>query len=99
MMRFYALQVAPNLFGEWCLLRVWGRIGRRGQMRTDWFETKQEAEDALLVLERSKRKRGYRERARRLPIRERSERSVFKGNEAGSVIVTNWGRRSTGSLF
>ena len=62
MMRFYALQVAPNLFGEWCLLRVWGRIGRRGQMRTDWFETKQEAEGALLVLERSKRKRGYREK-------------------------------------
>jgi predicted DNA-binding WGR domain protein len=63
------LQVAPNLFGEWCLLRVWGRIGRRGQVRTDWFETKQETEDALLVLERSKRKRGYREKRKKLLVR------------------------------
>jgi predicted DNA-binding WGR domain protein len=62
MLRFYALQVAPNLFGEWSLLRVWGRIGRQGQMRTEWFKTKQEAEDALRTLEKAKRKRGYREK-------------------------------------
>ena len=57
MLRFYALQVTPNLFGEWCLLRTWGRIGRQGQMRTEWFETKEEAEDALRLLETAKRKR------------------------------------------
>ena len=25
--RFYALQLAPNLFGAWSLIRSWGRIG------------------------------------------------------------------------
>jgi predicted DNA-binding WGR domain protein len=35
MLRFYVLQVAPNLFGEWCLLRVWGRIGRRDGLVRD----------------------------------------------------------------
>ena len=34
-LRFYTLQVMPNLFGEWGLLRAWGRIGRRGQVRAD----------------------------------------------------------------
>jgi len=61
LMRFYALLVTPGLFGEWGLLRVWGRIGCKGQMRTQWFRTKEEAETARRKLERSKRKRGYRE--------------------------------------
>ena len=33
MLRFYALHVAPTLFGDWALVREWGRIGvtiRRG---------------------------------------------------------------------
>ena len=59
MLRYYVMQVLPNLFGEWCLLRVWGRIGRRGQMRTDWFATKEEATNALEILEKAKRRRGY----------------------------------------
>lgn len=62
MLRFYALQVMSNLFGEWCLLRAWGRIGRRGQMRTEWFKTRHAAEEALRTLEKAKRKRGYREK-------------------------------------
>ena len=59
MLRFYTLQVMSNLFGEWGLLRVWGRIGRGGQLRVDWFATQQEAVQALQALERAKRKRGY----------------------------------------
>ncbi|MFZ0255904.1 MAG: WGR domain-containing protein [Gammaproteobacteria bacterium] len=59
MMRFYALLVTRGLFGEWGLLRVWGRVGKKGQTRTEWFGTKEEAESALQKLEKSKRKRGY----------------------------------------
>jgi predicted DNA-binding WGR domain protein len=55
------LQVLPNLFGEWGLLRLWGRLGRGGQLRMDWFMTQQEAVKAMQALERAKRKRGYRE--------------------------------------
>ena len=61
MLRYYAMQVMPNLLGEWYLLRVWGRIGRRGQMRTDWFKTQEEAANASGILEKAKRRRGYRE--------------------------------------
>jgi predicted DNA-binding WGR domain protein len=28
MARFYKLDVQPTLFGEWSLVREWGRIGR-----------------------------------------------------------------------
>ncbi|PWL16329.1 hypothetical protein DKP76_18155, partial [Falsochrobactrum shanghaiense] len=31
MRRFYTLSVQPNLFGEWCVMRYWGRIGTLGQ--------------------------------------------------------------------
>jgi predicted DNA-binding WGR domain protein len=54
--------VLPNLFGEWCLLRRWGRIGRGGQLRVDWFRTQEEAVNALRALATLKRRRGYQEK-------------------------------------
>ena len=30
MARFYKLDAQPTLFGEWSLIREWGRIGRAG---------------------------------------------------------------------
>jgi hypothetical protein len=35
MRRFYRLDVQPDLFGLWLLMREWGRIGRPGQTRED----------------------------------------------------------------
>ena len=29
MQRYYRMDVQPDLFGRWCLIREWGRIGRR----------------------------------------------------------------------
>jgi predicted DNA-binding WGR domain protein len=31
--RYYRLDVQPDLFGAWCFIREWGRIGRSGQVR------------------------------------------------------------------
>jgi len=49
----------PTLFGEWSLVRTWGRIGSGGAIRSDWFVTEKEAQDALEVIEKQKRKKGY----------------------------------------
>ena len=57
--RFYRMSVMPNLFGEWTLLREWGRIGQGGQVRMDWFPDEGQAVAALVTLETSKRQRGY----------------------------------------
>jgi predicted DNA-binding WGR domain protein len=37
MARFYVLDIQPTLFGEWALLKEWGRIGRAGQSRRALF--------------------------------------------------------------
>ena len=57
--RFYRLAVLPNLFGEWTLVREWGRIGQGGRIRLDCFATHEQALVALLALEARKRQRGY----------------------------------------
>jgi predicted DNA-binding WGR domain protein len=59
MARFYRMAVMPNLFGEWTLLREWGRIGQGGQVRMDWFTNESQAVAALVTLEAAKRRRGY----------------------------------------
>jgi predicted DNA-binding WGR domain protein len=37
MARYYALSIEPNLFGDICLLRKWGRIGAKGEMMVHHF--------------------------------------------------------------
>lgn len=60
MRRFYRASVAPTLFGEWALIREWGRIGSpRGQRTEQWFSGRAMASDALARLVAAKRKRGY----------------------------------------
>ncbi len=59
MHRYYRMDVPPNLFGEWCLMREWGRIGSTGQTRSLPFPTPQEAEAALHRQRMTKERRGY----------------------------------------
>jgi predicted DNA-binding WGR domain protein len=47
MRRFYQLDVQPDLFGEWCVVREWGRIGQGEQMRVVPYPTMTEAQAAL----------------------------------------------------
>jgi len=57
--RFYALSVQRTLFGEWVLVREWGRIGGGGRLRLDLYPSAGYAIDALLELTRRKRRKGY----------------------------------------
>lgn len=59
MARFYAMSIEPNLFGEACLMRCWGRIGTSGQTMSHHFETEREAVVLFLELLRQKKRRGY----------------------------------------
>jgi predicted DNA-binding WGR domain protein len=62
MARYYAMSIEPNLFGDVCLLRKWGRIGAKGQMKVHHFGREEEAVHLFLALLRQKRRRGYRPR-------------------------------------
>ena len=57
--RFYRLDIQADLFGNPCLIRQWGRVGKTGQMKTIPFTTLEEAEQELGKYHRSKLKRGY----------------------------------------
>ena len=55
-LRFYAIRIAPTLFGEWAVVREWGRIGSPGRERQSWFGSAGEAVAA--GLQRGGRKNG-----------------------------------------
>jgi predicted DNA-binding WGR domain protein len=59
--RYYRMDVQLDLFGQWCLLREWGRIGSTGKMRYVPFPTLQEAQAALDKQRKAKERRGYAE--------------------------------------
>ncbi len=57
--RYYRMEIVRGLFGDWALVREWGRIGRSGQVRTDWFGSEPDAKDARFARHMDKAKRGY----------------------------------------
>ena len=57
--RFYRLLLAPTLFGEWSLVREWGRIGHPGTVRIESFATEAEAAAEFSRKAREKERRGY----------------------------------------
>lgn len=59
MRRFYAVNLMPTLFGEWQVMREWGRIGRPGTLRTWTFPGQAEAEKAQARSIGRKLRRGY----------------------------------------
>jgi predicted DNA-binding WGR domain protein len=44
--RFYVVDITPTLFGDWALLREWGRRGSPGTLRLDSYRRREEAQSA-----------------------------------------------------
>lgn len=60
MQRFYTVDIQPTLFGEWSLLRFWGRLDRPGgQSHFRTFPTLSAAQQARDGLLREKQRKGY----------------------------------------
>jgi predicted DNA-binding WGR domain protein len=59
MARFYAVTVQPTLFGEWAVVRRWGRINTEGRWAEAWYCSVDLAcADAMRTIV-AKRRRGY----------------------------------------
>ena len=58
--RFYHVAVEYNLFGEYSVLREWGRRGARGRQMLVWFSNLREACMAAERWRRRAERRGYR---------------------------------------
>jgi predicted DNA-binding WGR domain protein len=59
--RFYSLMIERDLFGTVRLVRNWGRIGANGQELVEIFDNEETAGQALEIVARTKRRRGYRD--------------------------------------
>ena len=57
--RFYSMSVQSSLFGEWALLREWGRIGSAGRLVSGRFGSEQEAARAMAEHLKAKLSKGY----------------------------------------
>lgn len=58
--RFYRVDVAYNLFGEYSVMREWGAKGRRGGHLLVWFSNLREACVAAETWRKRAMRRGYR---------------------------------------
>ena len=59
MARYYCLTVERNLFGEFSLMRTWGRIGQPCQTKIELYATEQDAQAAMLRRAQQKQRKGY----------------------------------------
>jgi predicted DNA-binding WGR domain protein len=59
MARFYAISLAPTLFGPCAVIREWGRIGSPGTVREEWFDNAELAAQQLARVAEAKRRKGY----------------------------------------
>ena len=59
MRRFYRLDVQPDLFGGVLLMKEWGRIGARGRIVAERYDSAAPALAALQKRAERKRRRGY----------------------------------------
>jgi predicted DNA-binding WGR domain protein len=57
--RFYKVEIWPTLFGEYSLVREWGRLGRGGTLRTTAFTDFGLAAKQMQQLVSDKTRRGY----------------------------------------
>jgi predicted DNA-binding WGR domain protein len=60
--RYYLVTVTRTLFGEWALVREWGRIGLSGTLQQRSFESERDARKEEGRSIRRRLKRGYIER-------------------------------------
>jgi len=59
MRRFYYLDIQPDLFGGFLLVRQWGRIGAQGRIVAEHFDSATLAAAALAQHAARKARRGY----------------------------------------
>lgn len=57
--RFYQLMLQQDLINGWTLVREWGQQGSPGRVKKDHFDTREDAQYALLQVRDAQLKRGY----------------------------------------
>ena len=56
---FYRVDIVQNLFGEYSVIREWGRSGQRGRQVVSWISNLRDAVSVADGWQRSAHSRGY----------------------------------------
>jgi predicted DNA-binding WGR domain protein len=59
MRRFYLIDVRPDLFGRFLLVKEYGRVGTRGRLIDESYDSEELATEAMRRQAERKRRRGY----------------------------------------
>ena len=59
--RFYIVDITPTLFGEWALVREWGRRGSPGTVRLSSYQQRNDAETSEQRTIKRRLQHGYRD--------------------------------------
>ena len=57
--RYYQLQLQPDMFGGWGLIREWGTQGGRGTVKRSHYDSRDEAMQALIEWRNKQLQRGF----------------------------------------
>jgi predicted DNA-binding WGR domain protein len=57
--RFFVVDITPTLFGDWAVLREWGRRGSPGTLRVDSYRRQEEAQSPEQRTIKRRLQRGY----------------------------------------
>ncbi|MDH3354267.1 MAG: WGR domain-containing protein [Chromatiales bacterium] len=57
--RYYQIQLQPDMLGGWGVIREWGFQGRSGTVRRNHYDTHDEAVEALMKIRDQQLQRGY----------------------------------------
>ena len=57
--RFYSLSWQPCLFGGGAVIRRWGKIGTEGRKQTEFFESREDAQETVKAALKRRLANGY----------------------------------------
>ena len=57
--RFYSLTWQPSLFGGGAIIRRWGSAGTEGRRQTEFFESREDAQETVTTVLKRRLAQGY----------------------------------------
>lgn len=57
--RWYSLETSRDLWGQACIICRWGRLGRQGGRRIEWYTSHEHRQKIISNIKRTRSQHGY----------------------------------------
>jgi predicted DNA-binding WGR domain protein len=89
MRHFYRLDIQPDLFGGFLLMKQWGRFGSFGRIKAERYDNEMLASAALQRQADRKRRKGYGDAFSTLPRMSLALQALQRGNRCPKQTLMN----------